>query len=289
MTAVLFQESDYLSEVENQWCPGCGNFGIQKALKKSLVELQIAPQKLFMVSGIGQAGKFPHYIKCNLLNELHGRALPAAQAAKLVNPDLTVIAVGGDGDGYGEGGNHFMHAVNRNVAMTYMVHDNRVYALTKGQASPTSDSGYISKTTPGGSGESLNPLAVAIAANAGFVARGYAGDLDYLSSILSAALRYPGFAFVDILQPCVSFNHINTYEFYQKRVYKLDADAAYNPADRAAAFNKAFEWGDRIPTGILYQVKRPQAQEHFPVLQGEPLVKRPLSPSRIAPFLSEFL
>ena len=289
MTPALFTEQDYLSAVENQWCHGCGNFGILRALKRSLVELQIAPYQLLMVSGIGQAGKFPHYLKCNLFNGLHGRAVPAATGAKLVNPELTVITVGGDGDGYGEGGNHFMHGLLRNTDMTYLVPDNRVYALTKGQASPTSDNGFVTKTTPGGSGESLNPLAIAIAANASFVARGYAGDTEHLSTIISAAIQHKGFALVDILQPCVSFNHVDTWEFYQKRVYNLDAEKDYNSADRVNAFQRSLEWGDRIPTGIFHQIQRPLPQEHLPVLQGEPLIKRPLDPHKIAPLLEELL
>jgi 2-oxoglutarate ferredoxin oxidoreductase subunit beta len=285
----MIMESDFFSALENQWCPGCGNFGILRAVKSALVELQIAPHQLLMVSGIGQAGKFPHYLKCNLLNGLHGRALPAAAAVKLVNPELTVIAVGGDGDGYGEGGNHFMHSLVRNTDITYLVHDNRVYALTKGQASPTSDPGFVTKTTPQGTGEALNPLAIAIAANCSFVARGFAGDPEHLSQIIVQAIQHKGFALVDILQPCVSYNHVNTYEFYQKRVYKLGGEVGYNPAERVAAFQKSLEWGDRIPTGVLYRVDRPLPQEHLPAFQGEPLVKRAIDPLQIEKLLDEFI
>ncbi len=266
----MITESSFISTVENQWCPGCGNFGVLRAVKKALVDLQIEPHQLMMVSGIGQAGKFPHYLKCNLLNELHGRAIPAATAIKLVNSELTVIAVGGDGDGYGEGGNHFMHA------------------LTKGQTSPTSDSGFVTKTTPQGSGASLNPLAMAIAANGSFVARGFAGDIEHLSKIIRQAIEHKGFALVDILQPCVSFNHVNSYEFYQKRVYRIEDEKDYNPADRVAAFRKSLEWGDRIPIGVLYKNERPLAQEHLPAFQGEPLVKRLLDPRQIEKLLDEF-
>lgn len=284
----MLAESDFFSAVENQWCPGCGNFGILRAVKKALVNLQIEPHNLLMVSGIGQAGKFPHYLKCNLLNELHGRALPAATAAKLVNPDLTVIAVGGDGDGYGEGGNHFVHAMIRNTDFTYLVHDNRVYALTKGQASPTSDPGFVTKTTPQGTGESLNPLAIAIAANCSFVARGFAGDIEHLTNLIGQAIRHKGFSLVDILQPCVSYNHVNTYEFYQKRVYKLEAAEQYNPTDRMAAFQKSLEWGDKIPIGVFYRIERALPQEHFPAFQGEPLVRRNLDPLLIEKLLDDF-
>lgn len=285
----MINESDFISTVENQWCPGCGNFGILRAVKKALVDLRIEPHQLLMVSGIGQAGKFPHYLKCNLLNELHGRAVPAATAIKLVNPELTVIAVGGDGDGYGEGGNHFMHALVRNPDISYFVHDNRVYALTKGQTSPTSDTGFVTKTTPQGAGASLNPLALAIAANGSFVARGFAGDIEHLSQIIRQAIEHKGFALLDILQPCVSFNHVNSYEFYQKRVYKLEDEKDYNPADREAAFRKSLEWGDRIPIGVLYKSERPLPQDYLPAFQGEPLVKRPLDPRRIEKLLDEFI
>ncbi len=285
---VQLTESDYFSSVEVAWCPGCGNFGILSAVKKALVNLQLAPQKLLFVSGIGQAGKFPHYLKCNMLNELHGRALPAAAAARIVNPQLTVIAEGGDGDAYGEGGNHFMHAMVRNVDFTYLVHDNQVYALTKGQASPTSDPGFVTKTTPGGAHEPLNPLAVAIAANASFVARGYSGDIPHLSKIIAAAIQHKGFALVDILQPCVSFNHINTYEYFQRRVYKLEDEAGYNSSDRLKAFEKALEWGDRIPTGILYQVERPLFEDSLWQMDGVPLVKRKVDPQTAAHLMKEF-
>ena len=282
-------ENDYLSDIEMAWCPGCGNFGILKAVKKALVDLQLPPHKLLFVSGIGQAGKFPHYLKCNLLNELHGRSLPAAAAAKIVNPELTVIAEGGDGDGYGEGGNHFLHAMVRNVDFTYLVHNNQVYGLTKGQASPTSEPGFVTKTTPGGAREPLNPLAVAIAANASFVARGYAGDIPQLSGIIAAAIQHKGFALVDILQPCVTYNHIDTYQFFQSRVYKLEDELSYDPSNRVKAFEKALEWGTRIPTGILYRVERPIYADSLWQADGVPLVKRQPEPQMAIRLMEEFV
>ena len=203
------------------WCPGCGNFGILKAVKKALVELDIEPYQVLMVSGIGQAGKLPHYTRCNVFNSLHGRTLPVAVGAKISNPKLIVIAVGGDGDGYGEGGNHFIHTMRRNHDITYLVHNNQVYGLTKGQASPTSDQGFVTKTTPEGAVTPINPIALAIGAGAGFVARAFAGDVGYLASLIKMGIRYKGFALIDILQPCVVFNHKNTYSWYRERVYKL--------------------------------------------------------------------
>ncbi len=281
-------EEDYISDIEPAWCPGCGNFGILRAVKKALVDLQLKPHQVLIVSGIGQAGKFPHYLKCNTLNALHGRTLPAATAAKLVNPALTVIAVGGDGDGYGEGGNHFINAMIRNVHITYLVHNNQVYGLTKGQASPTSDRGFITKTTPAGAWEPLNPLALAIAAGASFVARSYAADTEHLAKMISLAIRHKGFSLVDIFQPCVSFNRTNTYEYYQKRLYKLENDENYDPSDRIAAFKKSLEGGEKIPIGLFYRCNRPVFEDELPAIRGGPLVKLPLTPGQIAPLLEEF-
>jgi 2-oxoglutarate ferredoxin oxidoreductase subunit beta len=282
-------EKDYLSEVENAWCPGCGNFGILKAVKKALAELSLEPHKVLIVSGIGQAGKFPHYLKCNILNELHGRALPAAAGAKISNPDLTVLAVGGDGDGYGEGGNHFIAAMLRNVDIKYLVHNNQVYALTKGQASPTSDPGFITKTSLSGAGQPLNPLSLAIATNASFVARSYAADVGHLSGIIKMAIQHKGFALVDILQPCVTFNHVNTYQFYAKHLYKLEEIPGYDPTDRIAAFTRSLEWGEKIPIGIFYKCERALFEEKLEALRAGPLVKQPLDPMRIKELLEEFV
>jgi 2-oxoglutarate ferredoxin oxidoreductase subunit beta len=286
---VKLTEKDYLSPVEIAWCPGCGNFGILRAVKKALVSLNLEPHQVLIVSGIGQAGKFPHYLNCNLLNELHGRSLPAAAAAKIANPELTVLAVGGDGDGYGEGGNHFLGALLRNIDFTYLVHNNQVYGLTKGQASPTSDRGFVTKTTLSGAGEPLNPLAIAIAANASFVARSYSVDIEHLSRIIRLAIQHKGFALVDILQPCVSFNHVNTYEFYQKHLYELDDDRSYDPTDRIAAFKKSLEWGEKIPIGIFYKNDRPLFEDGLEAIRSGPLVRQPLNPASIEKLLDEFI
>jgi 2-oxoglutarate ferredoxin oxidoreductase subunit beta len=279
---------DYLSPVEVQWCPGCGNFGILRAVKRALVELKLEPHQVLFVSGIGQAGKFPHYLRCNLLNELHGRTLPAAAAAKIVNPELTVIAEGGDGDGYGEGGNHLLGAMLRNVKITYLVHNNQVYGLTKGQASPTSDRGFITKTTPAGAGEPLNPIALAIASNASFVARSFSADTEHLSKMIVMAIQHKGFALVDIFQPCVTYNHVNTYQFYQTHLYKLEDDKSYNMTDRVGAFKKALEWGDKIPIGLFYRVERPVFEETLEASKGVPLVKQKIDPLIFEKLLDEF-
>jgi 2-oxoglutarate ferredoxin oxidoreductase subunit beta len=249
--------SDWQSDDPVAWCPGCGNFGIREAVKVALSELELQPERVCFVSGIGQAAKAPHYIRCNLFNGLHGRSLPVATGVKLANPALTVIAEGGDGDGFAEGGNHFLHALRRNIDVTYLVHDNQIYGLTKGQTSPTSEPGMVTRTTPFGSVEpAYNGLALAVMLDAGFVARGFAGKPDHLAGLIKQAIEWPGFAFIDILQPCVSFNRVNTLKWYSHRVYDIGTEVGYDPADRDAAFVRAQEWGDRIPIGVIYRSGR---------------------------------
>lgn len=286
----MVTKEDYISNDPIAWCPGCGNFGILNAVKQALIELNLEPYQVMIVSGIGQAPKLPHYLKCNTFNGLHGRTLPVATGIKAVNHKLTVLAVGGDGDGYAEGGNHFIHAMRRNPDIAYLVHDNQVYGLTKGQASPTTNTGFQSGTTPFGSFEfPLNPIMLAIASNCSFVARGFAGDISHLTKIIKEAVLHKGFALVDILQPCVTFNKINTYEWYKKRVYKLDEQANYNPLDKIEALKKAEEWGDRIPIGVIYKSERPVFEDN--VLQNKevPLVDQQLDPPDIKRILEQFL
>ncbi|MFO7676287.1 MAG: 2-oxoacid:ferredoxin oxidoreductase subunit beta [bacterium] len=248
---------DWNSNDPPAWCPGCGNFGIREGVKEALEQLGLEPHQLAFVSGIGQAAKAPHYIRCNLFNGLHGRTLPVATGLKLTRPDLTVICEGGDGDGYAEGGNHFFHALRRNLDITYLVHDNQVYGLTKGQASPTSDKGMKTATTPFGSvAPAFNPLALAVALDAGFVGRGFCGNPGHLAGVIAEAVRHPGFALVEILQNCVSFNKVNTAQWYRDRARVL-AEGEHDPGDRAAAFKLAREWGDTIPLGVIYHSKRP--------------------------------
>ncbi len=243
----------YNSDDPIAWCPGCGNFGILGAWKQALSEMDIKPENLLMVSGIGQAAKLPHYLRCNTFNGLHGRTLPVATGAKIANHDLIVVAEGGDGDGYAEGGNHFMHAIRRNIDITYLVHNNQIYGLTKGQASPTTDCEMKTGTTPGGSYVTPEkPLAVAAAQLCGFTARGFVGEKDHLVELMKKAIRHKGFSFLEILQNCVSFNKVNTFKWYQERVYKLE-DENHDPSDRSAAIQKGLEWGDRIPIGVFYQ------------------------------------
>jgi 2-oxoglutarate ferredoxin oxidoreductase subunit beta len=278
--------SDYVG-LKPAWCPGCGNFGILSALNRALVELEIKPPQVLLVSGIGQAGKLPHYSRGNIFNSLHGRPVPPAIGAKIANSELVVIAVSGDGDAYGEGGNHFLHAMRRNHDITYLVHNNQVYGLTKGQTSPTSDLGFVTKTTPYGASPPINPIAIAIVTGATFVARGFAGDVDHLAGLIKRGIQHRGFALIDILQPCVSFNHKNTYSWYRERVYKLGDD--YDPSDRPGAIEKAQEWGDRIPIGVIYRVSRPTFEEQIPALSKGPLVSQKLEPTKVEGLLKEFL
>jgi 2-oxoglutarate ferredoxin oxidoreductase subunit beta len=278
--------SDYAG-LKPAWCPGCGNFGILKALNTALIEMKIEPHQVLLVSGIGQAGKLPHYTRGNVFNALHGRPIPPAIGAKIANPELIVISISGDGDAYGEGGNHFLHACRRNHDITYLVHDNQVYGLTKGQASPTSDVGFVTKTTPYGAASPVNPTALAIVSGASFVARGFAGDIDHLSSIIKQGVTHRGFALIDILQPCVSFNHKNTFQWYRERVYRLE-DEEYDSSDKKAAVSKALEWGDEIPIGVIYEEDLPVYEDRMPALSKGPLVRHEIDPTKIETLLAEF-
>jgi 2-oxoglutarate ferredoxin oxidoreductase subunit beta len=268
-------------EFETAWCPGCGNFPLLKAVKQALSGLDLAPHQVLFVSGIGQAAKAPHYFRCNLYNGLHGRALPPAQAAKIANPGLTVIVESGDGDMYGEGGNHFLAAVRRNVDVTVLVHDNQIYALTKGQASPTSEQGMKTKAQPGGQpSAAFNPLAVAVAMGVGYVARGYVGEGEHLVGLIQGAIRHRGFALVDIFQPCVTFNRVNTFAWFKERCYKLGED--HDPRNRGAAMERALEFGRRIPIGVIYRnEERAPFEDRFPYLAANPLAGR-VGPDRDA-------
>ena len=279
--------SDYAG-LKPAWCPGCGNFRILEALNRALIEMEIEPHQVLLVSGIGQAGKLPHYTRGNVFNSLHGRPVPPAIGAKIANSELIVIAVSGDGDAYGEGGNHFLHAARRNHDITYLVHNNQVYGLTKGQASPTSDVGFITKTTPYGAASPVNPIALAIVSGASFVGRGFAGDIDHLSNVIKKGIIHRGFALIDILQPCISFNHKNTFQWYRERVYKLE-DERYDPSDKKAALEKALIWGERIPIGMIYEENLPVYEDQLPALGDGPLVKQKIDPRRVEKLLAEFM
>jgi len=277
-----------MKDIDIAWCPGCGNFPILKTLKLALAELQIKPADLILVSGIGQAAKIPHYIKANLFNGLHGRALPAATAIKAANPALTVIAESGDGDMYGEGGNHFIHTIRRNPNITNIVHNNMVYGLTKGQASPTSQKGFVTPVQVGGVFlEPFNPLAVAIALNASFVARAFAGDIDRTAEILKQAIEHNGYALVDIFQPCVTFNRINTIQWFKEHTYYLED---HDPSDRQKAFEKATET-EKLPLGIFYQSpQKPSFEENVGIYEEKqtPLYERDLDKKELKNLIATY-
>lgn len=274
---------------ETAWCPGCGNFNILDSLKNALTDLRLDPHDVLMVGGIGQAAKLPQYISANSFCGLHGRSVPPAAAAKIVNPRLTVIINSGDGDSYGEGGNHFIHNIRRNIDIAHFIHDNQVYGLTKGQASPTADPGSVTPVqVEGNLNIPFNPVLMAIAAGAGFVARSFSGKPDHLREMMKQAIRFKGYAMVDILQPCVSFNKINTFAWYNQRVYELDG--AYDNTDRAAAMIKSMEFGDRIPIGVLYQKEQPTFHEQHEVLRnGQILAGRKNDPALVRELMMEMV
>lgn len=251
---------DYKSNDQIAWCPGCGNFGILTALKKAFAALDKKPKDTLVVSGIGQAAKLPHYIQANCFNGLHGRALPVASAAKMTNPKLSVVVTTGDGDCYGEGGNHFLHNIRRNTDITVITHNNQIYGLTKGQASPTTDPGFVTKVqTKGVKLTRFNALGIALAAGSGFVARGFSRGSDQLSELMVEAIKFKGFSLLEVLQPCVSFNNKNTYQWYSDRIYDLGKDDTYDQENPESAFAKSLEWGEKIPIGIFYK----SSQETF--------------------------
>ncbi|WP_298837644.1 thiamine pyrophosphate-dependent enzyme [Clostridium sp.] len=273
---------------ETAWCPGCGDRNILLTLKETLIELGKKPHEVLIVGGIGQAAKTAQYINTNGFCGLHGRALPPAIAAKIVNKAMTVIVNTGEGDAYGEGGNHFIHNVRRNVDITHFVHNNQIYGLTKGQASPTSDIGHVTNVQPFGSNNiPLNPVLLAITLGAGFVARAFSNDKESLKEIMLQAINHKGYALVDILQPCVSFNKINTHKWYKDRIYMLDD--TYDPTNKLKAMEKAMEWGDKIPVGILYKEEKPHFTDKLDFLRdGKPLVDKDIDLDKISGFMNEF-
>ncbi len=269
---------DFKGKVDPDWCVGCGDFGVLRSLQKACVELGLQPHRILTVSGIGCSSNLPGYIHAYGMHTLHGRSLAVATGAQLANHELTVIATGGDGDGYGIGGNHFTHTARRNVDITYLVMNNQIYGLTTGQISPTSTMGMKTKSTPFGSVERpMNPITSAIMNGATFVARGFAGDPKHLTELIKQAVQHTGFSILDVFSPCVTFNHDNDFPFFKERVKRLE-DEAHDPTDWKSACEKAMEWGDTIYTGLFFQKKgTPALHELEPVLdEGGPLALRSL-------------
>jgi 2-oxoglutarate ferredoxin oxidoreductase subunit beta len=273
---------------DTAWCPGCGNFGILEALRDALISLNLEPHRVVIASGIGQAAKTPQYITANMFNGLHGRSLPAGIGIKLANTELTVIVESGDGCSYGEGGNHFIHAVRRNLDITHIVHNNQVYGLTKGQASPTTAKQQKTELHfDGVQMQPLNPLAVALSLGAGFVARGFFADKKQLTSLIAEAISYRGYALLDILQTCPSFNKVNTFKWYKERVYYVPPQ--YDPTDIAQARQTAEEWGERIPLGVIYRREQAEYAALHPMLcANPPLADLPLDPQSAKRFMDDF-
>lgn len=258
------------------WCPGCGNFGILSAFKGALVELGFEKEQVVVVSGIGCHGKIGDYVNVNTFHGIHGRVLPLATGIKLANPDLAVFGFSGDADCYDEGWDHFCHAVRRNIDATLIVHNNMILGLTTGQTTATSQTGFRTKSTPFGSVvPPLNPIAHALVSNGSFVARGFAGDPKHLQSLIVQAARHRGFNYIDVFQPCVTFNYLNTFDWFRQRVYKLE-EVGHDVSDRRKALEKSFEWGDRIPIGIFYKDERPTFRDNLPQVKEMPLTKLPI-------------
>ncbi len=274
---VKLKAKDLKGKVSPDWCPGCGDFGVLNALQKACAELGLRPHEIMTVSGIGCSSNFPGFFNAYGMHTLHGRTLAVATGVQLANHELTVICTGGDGDGYGIGGNHFTHTARRNVDLTYVVMDNQIYGLTTGQISPTSREQMKTKSTPFGSVEPpLNPLTSAIMNGATFVARGYSADGKQLVDLMKKAIKHKGFALIDVFSPCVTFNHDNDYVFFKPRIKRLE-DEDHDPGDWKAACEKAMLWGDTIYTGLFFQIQRPSLDQREPVLdKGGPLAHRPL-------------
>ncbi|MHB1709443.1 MAG: thiamine pyrophosphate-dependent enzyme [Thermoplasmataceae archaeon] len=266
--------ADYKGKVKPDWCPGCGNFAQLSAIGGALTELGIEPKDSVVVSGIGCSSNMPEFINVYGFHGLHGRLLPVAEAIKWANDKLTVIGYGGDGDGFFEGTQHFYHTSKRNVDITYIVSDNQIFGLTTGQASPTTEMGIVTKTTPKGNIEKpLNPLDFALTAGATFVARAFSGDAKHLKEVIKAGIQHRGFSFIDVFSPCVTYNKTNTYDFFRKRVYHLEGN---DRKDIMQAYRIAQEWGDRIPIGILYENNEKTYEDYDPILSKGPLVSNPV-------------
>ncbi|HCM68635.1 MAG TPA: 2-oxoacid ferredoxin oxidoreductase [Candidatus Kerfeldbacteria bacterium] len=284
----MLKGQDFNTTYQPTWCPGCGDFGIWTALKTALDELQLDPHNVVVVYGIGCSGNMANNVKTYAFHGLHGRPIPVAEGIKLANHDLTVIIIAGDGDTYGEGMNHFISSIRGNHDVTLIVHDNQVYGLTTGQTSPTSEKGFKTKSTPGGViEEPVNPVSLALSAGASFIARGFSGDTTQLTDLIKKGIQHKGFALVDTLQPCVTFNKINTFQWFYRRVYHVEKEG-YIPNDWNKAMAKAREM-ERMATGVLYVRERPSYHASLPVLEKGPLVKQPLDGIDISKIYKDFV
>ncbi|NIA01864.1 MAG: 2-oxoacid ferredoxin oxidoreductase [Nitrospirae bacterium] len=269
------------------WCPGCGDYGIQAALKQAIVNLKVDPENVAISTGIGCGSKINQWIETYGFAGLHGRSLPVAMGIKLANPELTVIDVSGDGDGYGIGMCHFINTMRRNIDITYIVQNNQIYGLTLGQTSPTSEKGAVGPSTPHGVIENpVNPIRLALSSDCTFVARGFAGDIPHLTGLIEEAVKHRGFALIDVLQPCATFNKVNTHKFFRERVYKLEG---HDVADLGKAFEVAAEWGDKIPIGVFYKVEKPIYEDSDVGLKSGNPVKADISDVDVQAVMESFM
>ena len=274
------------THVRITWCPGCGNFVIMRAFTRAIVELGLKVKDIVVVTGIGCHGRLHEYLRLNSFHTIHGRVLPLAMGIKLANKNLIVVGFSGDGDAYSIGLSHFIHAARRNIDVKYIVHDNMVFGLTKGQASPTSPLGLRTKSTPKGNIlKPINPIALALIAGATFVARGFTGDMEHLVNVFKQALLHRGFAFIDILQPCVTF--YNVLPELRNRVYRLE-DRQHDPSDFNEAVDRAVELSNQIPIGVFYKVRRPTFEEQIPQLKGKPMNLRDVNIDKILKLLETY-
>jgi len=290
-----FELQTYKSEVKPTWCPGCGDYAVLNALQRAIHALQLEPWNVLIVSGIGCSSNLPHFLSTYGFHAIHGRAVAVAEGAKLANPELHVIVTGGDGDGYGIGLGHFIHAMRRNIDLTYIVMNNQIYGLTTGQASPTSEMGMKTKSTPlaGVIENPIDPIALALSAGATYVARAFSGDVKQMAELVQKGIEHRGFSLIDCLSPCVTYNKVNTYDFFRQRVYDLNKEG-HDPTDLHAAFDKALEWPvmqrDRIPLGLFYRNDNvPTYEDLEPALKKGPPVRQPLGVEDPDELLAEFL
>lgn len=281
---------DFRNSVKPNWCPGCGDFSVQAAIQKACANVGLEPEELAVITGIGCSGRLSGYINSYGVHSIHGRALPMAQGVKMANQELTVIASGGDGDGYAIGMGHTIHSIRRNIDLTYVVMDNQIYGLTKGQTSPSSAHGFVTKTTPHGSIEkNVSPLELAITSGATFVAQSFSSDIKELTSIIEAAINHKGFAFVNVFSPCVTYNKVNTYDWFKENLVSLNDIEGYNNKDKIQALNTVVEHNGLV-TGIIYQdTETPSYAEQ---LNGysKSLAKEPIEmdPSKFEALMAEF-
>jgi 2-oxoglutarate/2-oxoacid ferredoxin oxidoreductase subunit beta len=284
----MLELSKFKSETRPDWCPGCGDFGVLNSLIQAVANLEIDPKDLLVVSGIGCSSNLPGFIHSYGFHSLHGRAMAVATGARLANPDLNVVVTGGDGDGYGIGVGHFIHAMRRNLDITYIVMDNQIYGLTTGQASPTSSRNFVTKSSPTGTVEDpINPIALALVAGASYVARGFSGDPKHLTQLIQDGMKHKGFALVDVFSPCVTWNKIDTYEYFRQNCYKFNG-ADYNTGDLDAALAKSREIAPKLPIGLFYETQKPTYEESDPVIKNGPAVKAPLKIAEPQLILKEF-